>query len=163
MLREKDYSLAIAESCTGGLASSAITDIPGSSDYFTGSLTAYSNEIKEKLLGVPPGILKKHGAVSSRCALSMAAGAMALFKTDASIAITGIAGPGGGSQRKPVGTVFIAVCIKDLTQVKKFLFKGTRRSIKKQAVEAALEMLSKALSSKKTRANRTDQGAGRLK
>ncbi len=158
LLREKGFSLSLAESCTGGLASSAITDVSGSSDYFKGSVVAYDNEVKKKLLGVTPDILEEYGAVSSQCALSMAAGVMGLFKTDASIAITGIAGPGGGTIRKPVGTVYVAVRVKDKTQVKKFLFKGTRRSIKKEAVESALAMLSKALSIKKTL---TDRGAER--
>lgn len=158
LLRENGFSLSLAESCTGGLASSFVTDVSGSSDYFKGSVVAYDNEVKKDLLGVTPVILKEYGAVSSQCALSMASGVMGLFKTDASIAITGIAGPGGGTIRKPVGTVYVAVRVKDRTQVKKFLFKGTRRSIKKEAVEAALTLLSKALSIKKTLKGR---GAGR--
>lgn len=158
LLREKGFSLSLAESCTGGLASSSITDISGSSDYFKGSVVAYDNEVKKELLSVTPEILKEYGAVSSQCALSMAAGVMGLFKTDASIAITGIAGPGGGTIRKPVGTVYIAVRVKNHTKVKKFLFKGTRRAIKKQSVESALTLLSKTLSIKKTL---TGRGPGR--
>lgn len=154
LLREKGLSLSLAESCTGGLASSLITDIPGSSDYLKGSVIAYSNEVKRELLGVTPDILNKYGAVSKECAESMAIGAMRLFNTDASIAITGIAGPGGGTGRKPVGTVYIAIRVKNRTRVKKFLFKGTRRSIKKQSVEGALLMLSKTLSCGKNGANR---------
>lgn len=148
LLIENGFSLSLAESCTGGLASSFITDVPGSSDYFKGSVVAYSNEVKKELLGVSPDVLTRYGAVSSQCAASMAIGTTDLFKTDTAVAITGIAGPGGGTKRKPVGTVYIAVRVKDQTKVKKFLFKGTRRSIKKQTVEAALTMLSKALSIK---------------
>lgn len=148
LLIKNGFSLSLAESCTGGLASSFITDVSGSSDYFKGSVVAYSNEVKKELLGVSSDLLARYGAVSSQCAVSMALGATVLFKTDTAIAITGIAGPGGGTKRKPVGTVYIAVRVKDHTKVKKFLFKGTRRSIKKETVETALTLLSKALSTK---------------
>jgi len=139
--------LSVAESCTGGLLSSLITDVPGSSDYFTGSIVAYSNEVKERLLGVNPDTIRRHGAVSGETAREMAAGARRRLKSGISVAITGIAGPSGGSARKPVGTVFISVSLRcegrnDNTTTKRFTFRGTRASIKRQSALQALKMLS---------------------
>lgn len=144
-LRKKGLTLAAAESCTGGLLSSMITDVPGSSDYFTGSIVAYSNEVKKKSLGVKAATLKKYGAVSVATVEEMAAGVKKKLGSDIGVAVTGIAGPGGGSVKKPVGTVFIGVALKDTVFVKKFLFKGERTKIKKSSALGALGMLLWAL------------------
>ena len=141
VLRKKGLTIAVAESCTGGLLSSMITDVPGSSDYLTGSVVAYDNEVKKRVLGVKAATLKEYGAVSLAAADEMASGVRKRLKTGLGVATTGIAGPGGGSVNKPVGTVFIAVSIKDTVFVKKFLFKGERKKIKKLAATAALEMV----------------------
>lgn len=144
-LLESGLTLALAESCTGGLLSSVMTDTPGSSGHFLGSVVAYANEVKTSELGVRAATLKKHGAVSKETAREMAEGIRRKFNADLSASITGIAGPGGGSARKPVGLVFIAVSKGKKTTVRKFLFKGARKAVKKQAVEAALVMLAGAL------------------
>lgn len=140
LLREKGLTLAVAESCTGGLLSSLITDVPGSSDYFAGSVVAYSNDIKAALLGVKKSTIEESGAVSKQTATEMALGIKKKLKADLGISITGIAGPGGGTPEKPVGTVYMAVAFKDTVAVKKFLFKGSRKTIKKQSAIAAIEM-----------------------
>lgn len=149
-LTSRGHTLSIAESCTGGLLSSLITDVPGSSDYFAGSIVAYSNEVKERLLGVDGAVLKRHGAVSQETASMMAAGVRKRLKSDVSAAITGIAGPAGGSRAKPVGTVFISVSLRcrgrsHFTATRKFRFRGNRTSIKRQSALQALKMLSAAL------------------
>lgn len=117
-----------------------------------GSAVAYDNRVKESALGVKKKTLKAFGAVSKQTAVEMALGALKKLKGDISASITGIAGPGGGSPKKPVGTVFICVSCRGRTAVKKFLFKGSRKSVKKQSAEAALVMLSKALGVKTERA-----------
>jgi PncC family amidohydrolase len=144
-LLEKGLTLALAESCTGGLLSSILTDVPGSSGYFLGSIVAYDNGVKKSELGVKAGTLKKFGAVSKETAQEMAAGVKKALGADISAAITGIAGPGGGTPEKPVGLVFIAVSMGKKTKVQEFFFKGTRKSVKKQSAEAALSMLAEAL------------------
>jgi len=144
-LREQGLKLALAESCTGGLLSSMITDVAGSSDYFLGSVVAYDNGVKQTELGVKATTLKKYGAVSKETVLEMARGVRKRLQADISAAITGIAGPGGGSHEKPVGLVFIAVSKGRTTEVQRFVFKGGRKSIKKQSAEAALSMLAEAL------------------
>lgn len=144
-LREKGLKLALAESCTGGLLSSIITDVSGSSDYFLGSVVAYANSLKRSELGVRADTLKKYGAVSAQAAKEMALGARKGLGADISAAITGIAGPGGGTVEKPVGLVFIAVSRGRTTEVKRFVFKGPRKSVKRQSAEAALSMIEKAL------------------
>lgn len=144
-LREKGLKLALAESCTGGLASSMVTDIAGSSEYFLGSVVAYDNGVKQAELGVRATTLKKYGAVSKETALEMARGIKKKLQADISAAITGIAGPGGGTKEKPVGLVYIAVSKGRSTEVQRFVFKGTRKSIKKQSGQAALSMIAEAL------------------
>ena len=144
-LRKKGLSLGVAESCTGGLLSSAVTDVAGSSDYFKGAIVAYANSIKRSLLGVKASTLSSFGAVSKETAREMSRGAQGALKADISAAITGIAGPGGGTDKKPVGLVFIAISKGKRTTVKKFLFKGNRKSIKRQSAEAALKMLAASL------------------
>lgn len=150
ILRKKGLTLAIAESCTGGLISSRITDVAGSSDYFLCGIVAYSNRIKEKLLGVsfrhcerPKGAKQsqKYGAVSKQVALKMAQGVRLLAGTDIGVGVTGIAGPAGGTRSKPVGLVYIAVVTDKKQIVRKFHFKGSRKEIKFKASEAALDLI----------------------
>jgi PncC family amidohydrolase len=134
-------TLALAESCTGGLIASLLTDIPGSSDYFLASLVTYSNDSKEKLLGVSPATLRKHGAVSEQTAREMAAGARRAAGATIGISVTGIAGPGGGSAEKPVGLVHFALDDGKRQVVDRIVFPGDRLAIKRGAAEHALSVL----------------------
>ena len=133
--------MALAESCTGGLIASLITDVPGSSDYFLASLVTYSNESKVSLLGVNEGTLKKHGAVSDMTAREMAAGARKVSGADMGLAVTGIAGPGGGSAEKPVGLVFFAFDHGGEVEVHRKTFPGERGAVKRAAADHGLAML----------------------
>ena len=139
---QRAETLAIAESCTGGLIGDRLTNIAGASAFFLLGIIAYDNAAKTKILGVPSAFFKKHGAVSSPVARVMAQGVRKILKTDYGLGVTGIAGPGGGSKSKPIGLVFISVSTKQKTTVKKFLFKGTRLAIKKEASQTALKMLA---------------------
>ena len=141
ILTKKKKTLAIAESCTGGRIAERITNVSGSSKYFKMGVIAYANETKTKLLGITKEKLKKHGTVSKEVALEMASAVRAIAKTDASIGVTGIAGPGGGTKKKPVGLVYIAACGTKIQLVKKCLFHGTREEIKHQATTVALNLL----------------------
>jgi nicotinamide-nucleotide amidase len=145
LLKEKGLTLSVAESCTGGLLSNTITNVPGSSEYFLGGVVAYSNDVKKGILGVRAGTLRMFGAVSSQTAKEMAAGVKKRLKSGVSISITGIAGPGGGSPGKPVGTVFIGVAAGKKVMVRKFSFKGSRLSIKRKSSLGALSMLAELL------------------
>lgn len=140
---QSKQTLSLAESCTGGLIADLLTNMPGSSAFFLLGIIAYDNAAKVKILGVPSSLIKKQGAVSAPVAAAMAQGARKILKTDFSLAVTGIAGPSGGSKLKPVGLVFISVSTRSKTIVKKFLFKGTRLAIKRQAAQTALKMLAK--------------------
>ncbi len=140
---QQKKTLSLAESCTGGLIGTRITDIAGASAFFVLGVVAYDNAAKIKILKVPSSLIKKHGAVSSPVALAMARGVRKILKSDYGLSITGIAGPGGGSRAKPVGLVFIALSSGQKNLVKKFIFKGNRLSIKKQASDMALKMLAK--------------------
>jgi nicotinamide-nucleotide amidase len=140
-LKQRGLRLALAESCTGGLLGHIITNVPGSSNWFTGGVVAYSNEVKKRLLGVASETLKRYGAVSKQTASEMAAGVMKRLKTDVGLAVTGIAGPEGGTEKKPVGTVFIALAYGKKVYTKRLLLSGTRKSIKKQAAVEALKGL----------------------
>ena len=113
LLKSKKLSLSTAESCTGGGVAAAITSVAGSSEYFMGGIVAYSNDVKDSLLHVSSETLEKYGAVSRETVMEMAAGAMNTLKTDCAIATSGIAGPGGGSLEKPVGTIWIAIAYKN--------------------------------------------------
>lgn len=144
------YTLAIAESCTGGLLCHKITNTSGSSKYFIGGVIAYNNEIKEQLLNVSSDILKKFGAVSRETAIAMARGVKNKLGCDIGLSITGIAGPTGGSIRKPVGTVFTAISSRTKEEDKKFCLKGTRHSIKLKASNKALYMLKEFISTKRS-------------
>lgn len=139
-------SVATAESCTGGLISAAITDTPGSSEIFTYGFVTYANEAKEKVLGVPHGLLQTHGAVSGPVALAMAKGARRVSGADIAVSVTGIAGPGGGTPEKPVGLVYIGIDNEGATSLHRHLFSGgSRRAIRAQTVKAALRYVAAAL------------------
>lgn len=141
ILSEKKLTIACAESCTGGLLTSRLTDVAGSSAYVQGSIVSYSNEVKNEILHVKAETLKNFGAVSEQTARQMSSNVRELFKTDIGVGVTGIAGPGGGTSEKPVGTVYISVSNADKTFVKLFNFKGTRIEIKNQSCDAALNMI----------------------
>jgi len=145
LLTARKWKIAVAESCTGGMLGSIMTAVPGSSEWFTGGVIAYSNAIKENILGVSAEILKKYGAVSRQAACAMACGVIKLMKTEMAIAITGIAGPTGGTPRKPVGTVWIAVINRLRYKEKKFQFDGEREMVRLSAAAAALQMAVKSL------------------
>ena len=144
LLRLKKWRVGLAESCTGGLATSRLTDVPGSSDYVERSVVVYSNQAKTELLGVDPELIKAHGAVSEEVAVAMAAGIQHNAGVDAAVAITGIAGPGGGSEQKPVGTVCIAVLVNEV-RVRTFRFPGGREMVKQLSATAAIDMLRRML------------------
>ena len=142
LLKEKKQTIATAESCTGGLIAAAITEIPGSSAWFDRGFVTYSNKSKMDLLDVNPGTLEQFGAVSSETARAMAAGALANSDADWAIAVTGIAGPEGGSHDKPVGTVFIAWQKKDhFLKTEKMKFTGNRQDVRQQTIIIALTNL----------------------
>ncbi|MFO8173067.1 MAG: competence/damage-inducible protein A [Longimicrobiales bacterium] len=147
-LRSSDVNLAVAESCTGGLIAKRLTDIPGSSRYFPGGVVAYSNEVKVRELGVPQGMLEEEGAVSRSVAEAMARGVAQRFGTRAGIGVTGVAGPGGGTDEKPVGTVWYAVRLNERTRVLKRQFPGDRESVRERATQAALALLLRMLEGK---------------
>ncbi len=144
-LRARGWRLAVAESCTGGLVSGKITAIPGASDYFDRGLVTYSNEAKEGLLKVAKELLANHGAVSDQVALAMARGLRDEAGVEVALAITGIAGPTGGTEEKPVGTVFIACATPKQCEVEKYGFGGDRELIQERAAQAALIMLWRSL------------------
>lgn len=140
-LRSKGWRIAAAESCTGGLLLGRLTDVPGSSAWVTGGIVAYDNTVKIQQLGVPAELLNAHGAVSEPVALAMASGARHRLPSDIAVAITGIAGPGGGSEEKPVGTVVIAVSTASETRARTFLFPGDREMVRRFSTSAALDMV----------------------
>jgi nicotinamide-nucleotide amidase len=140
LLRQHALTIAVAESCTGGLLASRLTDVPGSSDYVERGVVCYSNRSKTELVGVPAALIAEHGAVSEPVARAMAEGIRSRAGTNIGIGITGIAGPGGGTPEKPVGTVSVAVIVDDETRVRTFQFIGGRDMVKFQAAQAALNM-----------------------
>ena len=144
-LNEKGWTLALGESCTGGLIAHRITDVPGSSDYFLGGVTAYSDPVKERLLGVKRETLIAVGAASEETAREMAQGARHTIGSDVGISVTCIAGPGGGTDEKPVGLTYIGASTADGEWVERHLFQGDRKAIKESAANAALELLLNAL------------------
>ncbi|MBT8333684.1 MAG: CinA family nicotinamide mononucleotide deamidase-related protein [Deltaproteobacteria bacterium] len=141
LLQEQELSLAVAESCSGGLLSHRITRIPGSSNYFFGGAITYSNEMKQDMLGIDQALIEMHGAVSREIALAMASKMRERSKADVAMAITGIAGPGGGSTEKPVGTVFIAISGKNISDVTLCQFSGSRHRIQTLSAHTALNIL----------------------
>ena len=142
LLEKKKLKISFAESCTGGLLSSTITQISGSSKVFTIGLVAYSNQSKISILKVPKNTLRKHGAVSYESCLSMVKNLNKISKTNISVSVTGIAGPRGGSKKKPVGLVFIGIKKGNKTLVRKYLFKNKKRSaIQRAAVSKSLNLI----------------------
>lgn len=140
LLRQRGYRLALAESCTGGLIGSMITSVAGSSDYFERGFVTYSNQAKEQMLGVPTELIAAHGAVSQECAASMASGARAMSGAEVAIAVTGIAGPDGGTAAKPVGTVFVAVATPAGVQVERLTLTGNRQSVQERSAKTAINL-----------------------
>ena len=141
LLREHKMTIAVAESCTGGLLASRLTDVPGSSEYVDRGVVCYSNRSKTELAGVPEALILEHGAVSEPVAQAMAEGIRSRAGTNVGIGITGIAGPGGGSPEKPVGTVALAVVVDEDVRVRTFQFVGGREMVKFQAAQSALNMI----------------------
>jgi PncC family amidohydrolase len=139
LLISKNMTLATAESCTGGLVGDLITDIPGSSAYYLGGVISYSNESKKGLLGVKQQTLDKYGAVSEQTAREMAEGVRKKFQSDVSVSITGMAGPEGGSESKPVGLTYIAVSSEKTTIAHTYFWKGDRKENKIYSAEAAIK------------------------
>lgn len=137
----RNVTIALAESCTGGMIAGVLTDVPGASKVFLGSAVTYSNEAKTDILGVDPDIINDHGAVSSHCAEKMAEGAKRIFRSEIALSVTGIAGPDGGSAEKPVGTVWFGISSNDATYTFKKQFSGERALIRNSAVKTALEAL----------------------
>jgi nicotinamide-nucleotide amidase len=144
-LREQDLTLAVAESCTGGLICHRLTNVPGSSDYFMGGVVTYSNRAKMDLLRVPEDTLEKNGAVSETTAKAMALGVKEVFHTPLGLAVTGIAGPTGGSLDKPVGTVWIGLATESGVAAKSYRFHGSREEIKALSAQTALDWLRREL------------------
>ena len=137
----RGLTVATAESCTGGLIAEAITSVPGSSGYFVGGIVAYADAVKEALVGVPVSVLAAHGAVSAQVALAMAAGARDRLGSTLAVAVTGIAGPDGGSGAKPVGLTYLGLASGAAGEVRKFVFPGDRAANRDAAAAAALEWL----------------------
>jgi PncC family amidohydrolase len=144
-LRNKGWTLSIAESCTGGLICDRITDISGSSDYFEGGMVTYSNESKEKHLGIPLRYIERYGAVSPKVARRMAQGVRRAFNTTFGLSTTGVAGPTGGTKRSPIGRVFIGIANRKKIWVRKLDLKGNRREIKEKATERSLQFFLEIL------------------
>ena len=144
LLTARGLTCATAESCTGGGVGSAITAVPGSSAVFAGGVISYSNEVKREVLGVSARSLETVGAVSPEVAAQMADGVRKLLKTDLAVSLTGIAGPDGGSEEKPVGLVWFGLSAKDGTRTEKAIFRGDRAQVRAQAITHALGMLTVA-------------------
>src|SRR5690554_3359675 len=147
-LARRNLTIAVAESCTGGLLGSRITDVPGSSAYFMGGIIAYSNEVKIKELQVKEDTIAEHGAVSEETAREMAINIKRLMNTDLGLAVTGIAGPDGGSKEKPVGLVYVALASNEDVEVYRLNLKGDRKENKWQTTEYALYFTYKYISGK---------------
>ncbi len=145
LLLHQRATLAVAESCTGGLITHLLTEVPGISASLLMGVTAYSNEVKINQLGVPASLIEKEGAVSRKVALAMAAGAARAAGADYGIGVTGNAGPSGGSDEKPVGLVWIALCGPETSDSREFHFSGDRSQVKEKAALAAINMLEDAL------------------
>ena len=145
LYRKKKLKIATAESCTGGMIATLLTDISGSSDVFERGFVTYSNDAKKDMLGVSASLIEKHGAVSAEVAEAMAHGAIKNSKADIAVAVTGVAGPGGGTKKKPVGLVYIAAASKHYPEaiVIKHNFKGKRHSVRTKSTDKALSMLGK--------------------
>ena len=147
LLQKNKLKVTFAESCTGGLLSARLVNVPGASEVFKSSVVTYSNKAKRKLLGVNKCTLKVFGAVSSQTAAEMAIGAMRRLGADVSVSITGIAGPGGGTDKKPVGLVYIACNVLGNVTIKECHFSGERLDVRMASVEAALNLMNDCLNS----------------
>jgi PncC family amidohydrolase len=145
MLLERRLTLAVAEACTGGLLGHRLTSVPGASAYFERGVLAYSNRAKVELLGVPESILRAHGSVSGPCAEAMARGVATQAGTSCALAVTGIAGPGGGTPAKPVGTVFVGLVVRGEALARRFSFSGDRAAVTWQSSQAALDLMRRSL------------------
>ena len=145
MLKARNKTLSVAESCTGGLISNTFTDASGASDYFRGGIVSYSIEAKQDLLDVPEDMIQQHTAVSQEVAIAMASGAAEKFESDYALSVTGYAGPTGGTSENPVGTVFIGLNSPRGIWAKRFHWKASRSSIKTRALNAALDLLRREL------------------
>jgi PncC family amidohydrolase len=150
LLRRKGLRLAVAESCTGGLVGHRLTNVPGSSTYYMGSVTAYAYEAKVRLLGVRWGTLEKYGAVSKETVLEMACGVRRALAADIGVSVSGIAGPGGSTPDKPVGLVWIGLSAAGVDEAWKFIWPGDRLAVKEQSAEAALRLLVDYLSERES-------------
>jgi nicotinamide-nucleotide amidase len=137
-------TVAVAESCTGGLVASTITEVPGSSGYFLGGVVSYADAAKRELLGVAEATLQAHGAVSAQVAMAMAAGARTRFTATLAVSTTGVAGPDGGSEAKPVGLTYVGLATDGTSDVRRFQFAGDRAANREAAARAALEWLCEA-------------------
>ena len=137
----RDLTVAVAESCTGGLVAATITEVPGSSGYFQGGVVSYANAAKEALLDVPAHVLAAHGAVSAQVAMAMATGARARLGASIAASVTGIAGPDGGSEAKPVGLTYVGIADTGGTDVRRLTFGGDRGAVREAATRAVLEWL----------------------
>ncbi|MDH5301817.1 MAG: nicotinamide-nucleotide amidohydrolase family protein [Gammaproteobacteria bacterium] len=140
-LQQRGWMLSAAESCTGGWVAKVVTDVAGSSGWFDRGFVTYSNDAKTEMLGVPVRVFKEHGAVSEACVRAMALGSLARSRSQLAVAISGIAGPGGGSAEKPVGTVWMAWAIAGRCEALKCHFPGEREQVRRAAVEQALRGL----------------------
>jgi competence/damage-inducible protein cinA C-terminal domain len=145
LLEKNELTISTAESCTGGLLAGRLINVPGVSDVYKEGFITYTNKAKRKTLGVNKSTLKKYGAVSEQTAKEMAVGAALAADTDISISVTGIAGPDGGTNEKPVGLVYIGVCIRDMVHVEEFRFSGDRANVREQTVISALGLLRKCI------------------
>ena len=144
--RERGLTLATAESCTGGMVATRLTSVPGSSDVFLGGVVAYANEVKEAELGVDPALLERHGAVSPEVAAAMASGARERLGADVAVSVTGIAGPGGGTEEKPVGLVYVHASGPGGERSAELNVPGEREQIRRRATAAALHLVRRLLS-----------------
>jgi PncC family amidohydrolase len=144
---ERGLSVATAESCTGGLVAKLITDVAGSSGYFRGGIVTYADETKERLLGVPAELIAGHGAVSAQVARAMAQGAVQGTGASLAVAVTGVAGPGGGTRSKPVGLTYVAVAHAGGVEVRRYLWTGDRASNRNSSARAALELVLECVTS----------------
>jgi PncC family amidohydrolase len=148
LLRDRGWRLAVAESCTGGLIGHRLTNIPGSSTYYLGSITAYAYKAKVRLLGVRWETLEEFGAVSEPVVLQMAIGVRRVLAADIGLSVSGIAGPGGGTENKPIGLTFFGISVPNHEQAWKVVFQGDRISNKEQSAEMGLQLLANFLERK---------------
>jgi PncC family amidohydrolase len=156
---DRGMTVATAESCTGGLVAKLITDVAGSSGYFRAGIVSYSNEAKVRLLGVPEEQLVAHGAVSAQVARSMALGARERTGADLAVAVTGVAGPGGGSPAKPIGLTYVAVADTTGTDVRRLVLAGDRAANREASARAAVELLLERFSATAGRPGETTETA----